>query len=120
MGISDGIIEDLKYIGENYAPKIENAEKKTIIRNIPKCECYQKLMKCYFIHTGICNSKSDIKVLKSGILIVDNANDCECKEDDSERVCDECGVTLGSLKKTDYSFDKCKAFCDANTIVATG
>jgi hypothetical protein len=121
LGISEGILEDVKFIGENYSPKIESTEKKIIIRDVPKCECYQKIMTCYYIHSGICNSKNDIKILNSGIWTINKTNENTCGScQSSEKVCDACGQTITQVdKKVDNNVEKCKAWCDANTIVAT-
>lgn len=123
LGISEGVLEDMKYIGENYAPTIENTEKKLILRNVPDCDCYQKIMTCYLVHSGICNSKNDIKMLKSGMWVVNKASKSRSQDCDETKVdaflCDACGEALIDITSPQCGIDGCKVWCDANTITAT-
>ena len=121
LGLEQGALEDLKTFGELKVdkPVIEHTKKNIIIRNMPDCDCYRKLMTCYFIHSGMCESKKDIKKLKSGICIVDKACDCGCKHceerDSKDRVCDACGMILraAALNNKEAS---CKSYCDQGAI----
>jgi hypothetical protein len=118
LGIEQGALEDLKTFGELKIdkPVMEMTEKKIIIRNIPDSECYRKIMTCYFIHSGMCNSKKDIKMLKSGICLVDRACDCECENLDSkDRRCDACGAVIQAVTKNN-SEASCRSWCDRATI----
>lgn len=122
LGMNQGAIEDLNAFGELKVdkPVIEKTEQKIIIRNIPDCDCYKKIMTCYFIHSGMCRSKKDIKILKSGIWLVDRAANCGCndqKEIDSENsICDACGAVLGAKTGDNDSVGNCKVWCDRATV----
>lgn len=125
LQMADGVLEDLKVFGDAYAPKIEQSEKKLFMRNVPNCDCFKKIMTCYFIHSGICKSKKDVHMLKSGTCIVDKNCGCGCKEmeegleQQQQKVCDACGETISTLKNPQCAFDGCKMWCDANTLTCT-
>lgn len=51
-------------------PTEEITPDHIILRNIPECSCYRKMMTTYFIGSGICEKESDIQILKSNIMIV--------------------------------------------------
>lgn len=123
VGMEQGALEDLKTFGELKVDKpiIEHTKRNIIIRNMPDCDCYRKLMTCYFIHSGMCESKSNIKMLKSGICIVDKACDCGCQHceerDSKDRICDACGMTLRATNTAINTRESnCKSYCDQGAI----
>lgn len=117
LGIEDGILEDLAYIGARYCPDMKHTEKYIIMRKVPDCECFRNTMTCFFIHSGICKSKDDIKMLDSGICIIKKSCSCGCKECEDkaqqEKECDACGE---HLKR---SLDLCTGACDTAVIPST-
>lgn len=119
LGMDQGVLDDLKYFGEIYPnmPKIEETERNLIIRNMPDCECYRDIMTCYFVNSGICNSKDDIKMLKSGICIVNKV--CEGSADESsieasfeEKDCDHCEKESNVLEGIQANVEGCNSWCD--------
>lgn len=66
-------------------PKEEITEKHIIIRNIPNCKCFRNIMSSYFIDSGVCESKNDIQILPTGIMIIE-------RKDDSSEFSDSCSA----------------------------
>jgi tetratricopeptide (TPR) repeat protein len=64
-------------------PKVEFSKKQIVIRNIPKSNCYKKLVKAFLLATS-CESENDIVELNSGIMI---AKKKECKSDCHRKTC---------------------------------
>lgn len=92
-------LDDLKKYDKNI-PEEEITDEYIIIRNIPDCECYQKIMSAYFLHAGICETQSDIQILKSRIMIV------------KKKKCDK-GVNCTCANKKTLSSDMtCHDYCD--------
>lgn len=123
LGMDKGVLEDLKFIGENSEnrPTFEKTRDHIIIRNVPDCSCYINLMTCYFIHSGVCLSKNDIQRLSSGIWLVKKnggCNDCQGILN-SDRMCDACGSIL-RMQNTQDKIDVCNKWCDRMAIAGTG
>lgn len=122
LGMDKGALEDLEKFGKIYhdIPTLVSTEKSLIIRNVPDCECVQNMFFCYFIHSGICNSKQDIQIMDSKICIVNKTgenNDTYADQPQQNRLCDNCGKII--IKKNNC-IDSCNAGCDANAVVASG
>lgn len=121
LGIDKGVLEDLHLFAENSEnkPIVERTKEKIIIRNAPDCSCYRKLMTCYFIHSGVCESKNDIQMLNSGIWLVKKRNGCNCNASfeklQKDRVCDECGAVI-TAQNTPDQIAGCKKWCDRAAI----
>jgi tetratricopeptide (TPR) repeat protein len=115
LGMEKGVLEDLKNFAENSEdrPVFEKTKDHIIIRNVPDCSCYNKLMTCYFIHSGVCFSKNDIQKLSSGIWLV--KKDCSCKECNeilnNDRLCDACGSIIQADSNKE-KIETCKGWCD--------
>ena len=122
LGMEKGVLEDLKQFGAIYheIPKIEETEKHIVIRNMPDCECVQNMITCYFIHAGVCRSKSDIRMLKSRTCIIDKPLKVPFneKEDIETDRCDNCGKSF--KEGLQFSVEGCNSWCDANAIIASG
>ncbi len=124
LGMEQGAIEDLKTFGELKIdkPTMEITRNKIIIRNIQDCDCYKKIMTCYFIHSGMCESKEDIKMLKSGIWLIERASDCGCKnckeKNQEDRICDACGAVVHAIARDKTNDDSCRAWCDRAAVGA--
>jgi hypothetical protein len=82
--------KNFNIVKENHLnPIIEYTDTKIIIRNIPECECYKKMMQNYMIKSGQCESEADFKILPNMWVIkkkaiVDSAtaiNGCKCRCD---------------------------------------
>lgn len=123
LQMNSEVLADLKIFGEAYAPVVENTRNKVYIRNVPDCECFKSIITCYFIHSGICKSKDNVHMMKSGICIIDKNCDCGCEEEEdtnqNEKICDACGEIYGVVTSPQCTIDGCKSWCDANTIVGT-
>lgn len=106
-------MDDLRSFGKinPNMPKIERGKNCIIIKNAPKAECYRKMMTCYFIHTGQCQSKADIKRLSSGDWIITKPENSDCSCHQGPAKCDECGADL-NYGVNPASVQSCKCWCD--------
>ncbi len=115
LGMNKGVLEDLEKFSENNpnSPTMEKTENRLIVRNAPNSKCYEDIMTCYYIHSGQCLSKKDIKILKSGTWIINTQCGCEsCKGIlSSERCCDHCGAKLSAMG-VDPRVENCCNVCD--------
>lgn len=120
LGLVEDAINDLDYfasVNKENLPKKEVTKKYIIIRNIPECECYRNIMTCYYIHSGICDSKEDITMTESGICIIKRAKNCGCNDCEEkkalERNCDACGRRILKPQCANQDTMKgCKDMCD--------
>lgn len=81
LGITDGVVDDLSALNESSpdAPEIEFTKKHIIIKNVPDSECFKNIFSSFLIVSGYCQSEENIKMLSSGIWIVDRNENCaEC------------------------------------------
>ena len=123
LGMEQGALDDLKRFGDLKVdkPLMEMIKNKIIIRNIPDSDCYSKIMTCYFIHSGMCKSKNDIKMLKSGICLIDRADDSDCEScvegDTEDRVCDACGFVIKPISENCLTVEGCKGWCDRTAVL---
>lgn len=108
-----GAMDDLRKFGQlnPLIPKIERGNKTIVIKNAPNTDCYRKMMTCYFIHSGQCQSKRDIQILDSGDWIINKSCDCGCKPKKEKFTCDACGMEIGCGPKADAVIS-CKKWCD--------
>lgn len=124
LGHDQYVLSDLKTFGETYEnkPVREETKENIIIRNVPQCNCYRNIMTCYFIHSGMCESKNDIKILDSNIWIIKKACDCGCNEceekNQTDRVCDACGAIIYS-QNNQQKIEECKGWCDRMAIASS-
>lgn len=121
LNMEEEVLEDLNYFGEinkENMPKKEVTEKYIIIRNIPDCECYKNVMKCYYIHSGICKSKNDIQITDSGTCIIKKSCDCGCMDITLTRSCDACGKTLKADDNEALGL-QCKNWCNRSAVAGS-
>jgi hypothetical protein len=100
VGMDSGALQDLETLvaAEDNKPVVEYTDTQIIVSNLPNCHCYQDALTCRFIHAGLCLSKKDVTVLKSGICLIQKVHNCGCTKcnirDANERICDVCGMKL--------------------------
>lgn len=106
-------------------PTEEITPDHIILRNIPDCDCYKKIMTSYFVGSGICEKESDVEILKSNIMIIKRKKcpkgvscDCfrpqsGCKEDQEncEWYCDYLGHSGDAYCGRTFKSIKCIAAC---------
>jgi hypothetical protein len=108
-------------------PQEEITPDHIILRNIPDCGCYKKMMTNFFVGSGICEKESDVKILKSNIMIVKRKKcakgvKCDCFNPktgsrDAQETCEwYCDFTANAghtyCAKT-FKTNKCVAACCA-------
>ncbi|WP_042281412.1 hypothetical protein [Candidatus Protochlamydia sp. R18] len=74
----------------------------------------------HFIHSGVCSSKNDIKILKSGTWIINKSDDNNCqnlekKHPEQATNTEKCKI---NIENKICGVEGCKGWCDANAITA--
>lgn len=125
LKMDQGVLEDLKYFAEvnkDRMPKTEVSDNYLIVRNIPECECYQRIMTNYYIQSGICNSEEDIEMTSSGICIVRRKANSNCQspydEGENNRKCNACEIKAEKITRS--SILDCQSWCDRMAIGGAG
>jgi hypothetical protein len=87
-------------------PIIEDGETYIIIRNVPECDCYKKMMSTIFLKSGVCESEKDI-TFSNGIGMIKKKVTYLCQQEkDSiatcKKWCDE--VADGAIGYCNHKF----------------
>lgn len=82
LGKTESILEDLSLFSTSLpaSQEVNFTEKYITIRNAPDSACFRNIVSNFFINAGFCQSINDIKILNSGIWIIEREDKgpCEC------------------------------------------
>jgi hypothetical protein len=116
-----GIFEDAQNSWEEYKacnvmPEYDETDEYLVIRNMPNCSCYRKLIVGYHLEMGICKNLSDIKMIDENTCIINKTIGISVfegwKEDNL--------ITIKVLGGDHPAEDDCEGWCDYMAIVGDG
>lgn len=108
LGNNQAALDDLafyKKVNPNY-PKLEFFDDKIIIRNMPECECYRKMMKAYLL-AAFCEKEEDITIYDSNICIA-KIKPVKCQAYNGAKASN----ANNEKSKPSNPVDECKWWCD--------
>lgn len=131
-----GILKDAQNSWEEYKsinimPEYDETDEYLLIRNMPNCSCYRKLIAGYCFEMGICENLSDFKMLdENSCVIKKNKKISECEgcnknhlspiregnrnkpaEDDCNGWCDYMAIAGNTWCGKSFKTHKCQAAC---------
>lgn len=96
-----------EYQSFNVMPEYDETDEYLIIRNMPNCSCYRKLIVGYHLEMGICKNLSDIKMLDESTCIINKVRGTsKCSK------CKENNLIMKVGAKNYPAEDDCNGWCD--------
>lgn len=111
--------QEFKRLYPNF-PKIEFTKDRLIIRNMPDCKCYKKVVRSFLLNSELCENEEDIQMMKSGVCIAKIKKcSCGCKKNKTEkdgentckRWCDKMSVAGSSWCAKAFKNYYCQTTC---------